>query len=62
MQASHLKMLLYLVTYMPDEVLRALADARYWMEPRDYSDRVVLFVAAAQQQWREECQSSIAAQ
>lgn len=53
-----MQMLLQLVTHLPDEQLRQLADARYWMEPRDHTDRMILFIAAGQQQWREECQSN----
>jgi hypothetical protein len=59
MKASHLKMLLDLVTYLPERQLREIADARYWMTPDCFEERVVLFVAAGQQQWREECQSSM---
>jgi len=58
MKVEMLRTLQHLMSALPDEQLRELADARYWLEPRDYTDRVILFTAAATQQWREECQKS----
>lgn len=51
-------MLQRLMSALPDRQLKELAEARYWMLPEDEMERVILFVAAATQQWREECQTS----
>jgi hypothetical protein len=43
---------------LPDEALDNVADARFWHEPRDYMDKVILQLAAGEREWRKECQVS----
>jgi len=47
-----------MMSALPDEQLNKIADVRHWVIPQDETERVLLFVAAATQQWREECQNS----
>jgi hypothetical protein len=58
MKVEMLRTLQHMMSALPDQQLREISDARHWIVPENEMERVVLFVAAATQQWREECQNS----
>lgn len=58
MKAKEILALLQILKGMSDESLSALSEARYWMEPRDYTDRFIAMLALGEQEWRVECRRS----
>lgn len=55
MKVSELRATLAFMRVLPDEALGVLADGRYFWDPRDYFDRVVVTLAAGEQEWRASC-------
>lgn len=54
MKAHTLVTLFQFMRMLPDEALGNVADARFWFEPRDYMDKVILQLAAGEKEWRED--------
>jgi len=58
MKVHALQTMFQFMRMLPDEALDNVADARFWHEPRDYMDKVILQLAAGEREWRKECQVS----
>lgn len=57
MKVKEVQTLLAFMRLLPDDALENIADARFWFEPRDTLDRVLLQFAAGEWEWRQECRT-----
>lgn len=51
-----LQTIMQFMRMLPDESLALVAEARYTMEPRDYMDKMILNLAAGEEERRRACQ------
>jgi hypothetical protein len=56
-KAYEMQTLLNFMKLLPDEALTMVADARFMVEPRDMTDKIILQFAAGEREWRQECKS-----